>query len=106
MVDVGKMKARLESRLDELRQDAKQLDATLREPDPVDDEDRATEIEGDEVLEGLGNAALAEIEAIEAALVRIENGTYGECTVCGEEISPQRLEAVPTAPKCINCAGG
>lgn len=37
------------------------------------------------------------------ALQRIEDGTYGQCTNCGEYILPERLEALPTAPLCINC---
>ena len=38
-----------------------------------------------------------------AALQRIDNGTYGQCTHCGRDITPERLEAVPTAPLCIDC---
>lgn len=37
------------------------------------------------------------------ALQRIENGTYGQCTKCGEFILPERLEALPSAPLCITC---
>lgn len=38
-----------------------------------------------------------------AALQRIEKGTYGLCAQCGRDIAPERLEAVPAAPLCINC---
>lgn len=38
---------------------------------------------------------------IEAALGRIDDGTYGLCAACGREISPERLEAVPYATLCI-----
>lgn len=41
------------------------------------------------------------IEKIEAALTAMENGTYGKCSVCGEEIPFERLEAIPTALTCI-----
>jgi DnaK suppressor protein len=37
------------------------------------------------------------------ALERIENGTYGVCEVCGEEISESRLKARPVTTECINC---
>lgn len=37
------------------------------------------------------------------ALERIDNGTYGECEVCGEPISIKRLEARPMTTKCIHC---
>ncbi|MCL6544464.1 MAG: TraR/DksA family transcriptional regulator [Bryobacteraceae bacterium] len=40
---------------------------------------------------------------VKAALQRIEDGTYGVCLHCEEEISPKRLEAVPWAPFCIRC---
>lgn len=99
-----KMKPVLEARLAELKQDVVEIDQTLREPDPQDFEERATEMEGDEVLEDLGLAAQTEITQIESALARIADGTYGECVTCGGEIPPARLEAVPHAAQCIKCA--
>ena len=41
---------------------------------------------------------------IDAALERLDAGTYGRCETCGQEIAPARLEAKPTARHCINCA--
>ncbi|MDX6486732.1 MAG: hypothetical protein QOF43_1885, partial [Gaiellaceae bacterium] len=41
---------------------------------------------------------------IEAALKRIEDGTYGTCTACGKPIAPERLEAHPWASLCIDDA--
>ncbi|MEM6354994.1 MAG: TraR/DksA C4-type zinc finger protein [Pseudomonadota bacterium] len=69
-----------------------------------DIEDQATEREDDEVLEGLGNAGLAELRKIEAALKRIEDGSYGTCAACHEAISEERLTAVPYATRCRLCA--
>ena len=43
------------------------------------------------------------LEAIDAALARIEAGTYGECERCGRPIDQERLEALPYATKCIEC---
>jgi DnaK suppressor protein len=40
---------------------------------------------------------------IDAALKRIEDGTYGTCVNCGAQISPERLEAMPWATLCIDC---
>lgn len=40
---------------------------------------------------------------VDAALKRIEAGTYGSCGRCGADIPSQRLEAVPTASLCIQC---
>jgi DnaK suppressor protein len=41
------------------------------------------------------------LNEIEAALARIDDGTYGLCTRCGRPIDPERLEAVPYATLCI-----
>lgn len=44
------------------------------------------------------------LAAVDAALARIEEGTYGICTSCGQAISEERLEARPWAELCIDCA--
>lgn len=43
------------------------------------------------------------LNKIEAALEKIEQGVYGECENCGEEIGLKRLEARPVAELCIDC---
>ena len=43
------------------------------------------------------------LRAIEAAIGRIENGTFGKCTTCDGEISIARLNAVPWTSVCIEC---
>ncbi|MNT89889.1 RNA polymerase-binding transcription factor [compost metagenome] len=40
---------------------------------------------------------------MDAALNRIEAGTYGECTDCGTDITAARLHATPEAPRCVHC---
>lgn len=40
---------------------------------------------------------------IDEALTRLEEGTYGNCFECGEEIAEQRLRALPFAVRCIDC---
>jgi RNA polymerase-binding protein DksA len=65
--------------------------------------DTATETydrELDYTLEENSERLLAEIDA---ALVRIENGTYGTCTNCGKQIPEERLEALPWTTLCIDC---
>lgn len=44
------------------------------------------------------------LAAIERALERIEDGTYGQCDECGGIISKARLNAIPYTPMCIRCA--
>jgi DnaK suppressor protein len=43
------------------------------------------------------------IKKIKAALERIENGTYGICESCGEDITLKRLKARPVTTQCIDC---
>jgi DnaK suppressor protein len=44
-----------------------------------------------------------ELNQVEAALRRIEDGSYGQCTDCGVEIPSARLHAAPEASRCIAC---
>jgi DnaK suppressor protein len=44
------------------------------------------------------------LNEIDAALKRIEAGTYGLCTACGSEIAPERLDAYPWATLCMDDA--
>ena len=46
---------------------------------------------------------MEELNNIEASLQRIEDGSYGECEECGNEIGYPRLEVQPTATRCIQC---
>jgi RNA polymerase-binding protein DksA len=46
----------------------------------------------------------ADLARVEAALGRLDDGTYGTCTSCGNAIAAERLEAIPWAPFCIDCA--
>jgi len=49
---------------------------------------------------------LIQLQRIESALQRLENGKFGWCVRCGEEISRKRLDVDPTAPLCIAWADG
>ena len=44
------------------------------------------------------------LRAVEAALVRLDDGTYGRCETCGRDIPDERLRARPVARTCVNCA--
>ena len=41
---------------------------------------------------------------VEAALAKLDNGTFGDCEACGQPIPPARLEAAPAARLCMECA--
>jgi DnaK suppressor protein len=43
------------------------------------------------------------LKMIEDALARLEDGSFGDCQNCGEEIQPKRLDAIPWAAYCIRC---
>lgn len=87
----------LDDRLAKITQD-------IKEPLDQDLEEQATQAENDQVLDGLGNAARAEMEMVKQAIARIDKGQYGLCQVCGKPISKERLKAVPYSSMCIKCA--
>ena len=44
------------------------------------------------------------IEEINAALARMDQGLYGRCEACRQDIAKERLQAVPYARQCVRCA--
>jgi RNA polymerase-binding transcription factor DksA len=70
-------------------------DATLADEAPL-----AVEREKEVTLRRSLQARLADVRR---ALRKIEQGTYGRCESCGEQINPQRLRAQPQAAFCISC---
>ena len=63
--------------------------------------DTATATYDRELDEGLEEGAQHTLAEVEAALQRIEDGSYGVCEVCGEPIGAERLSAIPWARLCI-----
>lgn len=66
--------------------------------------DNATDLTDQNTEMAIENHKEDEVEKIEDALQAIENGTYGTCTVCGEEIPYERLKALPSALTCVEHA--
>lgn len=60
-----------------------------------------------ELLAGVSHAEVArdveEIRDIEAATGRLASGSYGTCVACGVAIAADRLQAYPTAKRCLTC---
>lgn len=52
---------------------------------------------------GVVDALRGQVESIDAALARIEEGTYGSCASCGNEIGAARLEFRPSSILCVSC---
>ena len=65
--------------------------------------DHASELVDRELDESLEENAEQIGREIEAALARIDDGTYGTCNRCGKPIPEERLEAVPYATLCVEC---
>jgi len=104
MVDTAKYREVLEARLTELQARLQEIDEALDSHQSKDWEELATEREGDEVLEQMGSSGRVEITKIKAALDRVDEGEFGYCVSCGDEISADRLDVVPHTPFCRNCA--
>jgi DnaK suppressor protein len=57
----------------------------------------------EEVLQKLDEQSRREVDDIQAALGRIQAGTYGLCESCGQGINEARLKALPMARRCVRC---
>ena len=97
------VRTQLEGRLADLTRRAGKIERDLKQPHDPDWQERATQLENDEVLEGLDDMTLGEIRQIRAALRRIDIGSYGICSACGRPIGAKRLAAVPSALSCVAC---
>lgn len=73
------------------------------EPLAGDWSDRAIQLQNDEALQAIDDAAQDEIAAIDEALQRLGRGLYGVCKECGHPIEPGRLQALH-AVLCAACA--
>ena len=73
------------------------------EVEAMDLADRASKSYTKEFMFSLSNLERQLIILVEEALVRIREGSYGECTHCGENVGRRRLEAVPWALLCVRC---
>jgi len=97
---------RLNQMLASLQSQQIQLMRAFRDRDngvPGDEIDDAAREDDFELTSSLADIAAARRSAIEDALQRVEQGGYGLCEDCGEEIAPARLHAVPTAVLCVDC---
>ncbi|WP_299020142.1 TraR/DksA family transcriptional regulator [uncultured Tepidimonas sp.] len=74
-------------------------------PDPHDIQSGDwSQVDGErDLAQALDARETAELRAIDDALERIRQGTYGLCIDCGAEIPAARLHAAPTALRCLDC---
>ena len=100
--EVNKFKKILENKQDELEQIVRNRDAITIEKsaDALDEVQHAAEREL--AIRNLDRESNL-LRNVRSALRRIDDGSFGICMHCEEEISPKRLNAVPWAPYCIQC---
>jgi len=110
MPDLKKIKSNLETERKRLLEEIRQLNeagrpsAERREGSPFGKrEEEATEsleLERRLAMEKRIKEQLADMENV---LRKFDTGTYGICELCGKPIEPARLEARPSARRCMNC---
>jgi DnaK suppressor protein len=93
--ELESLSAALESRSDD---GAVELDQTR-----IGRVSRIDAIQQQQMSQGLRERMQRQRIRIEAALRRLQDGSYGSCCSCGEDITPARLEADPSAPFCTEC---
>ena len=97
------LKRELEQRLSDLQARLSSIKEAVTKPHSGDSAEQAQERENDEVVDAIGNETALSIKIIQAALGRIESGSYGICESCGEDIGEARLRAIPEATRCVEC---
>jgi DnaK suppressor protein len=83
------------------------IEADVRHGDApleADADEQAIQLENDPVLDALDERGRRALADIDAALHRLDEGTYGVCIRCEAAISRERLMALPTAVTCASCA--
>ena len=103
----GVRKRLLEMQKDLIRESNAEITQILAKDDKfngvTDDGDIADVACRDSMQAAKYSRHLNQLRAIEEALLRIEEGTFGICEDCEEKISPGRLNAMPFALRCVEC---
>jgi RNA polymerase-binding transcription factor DksA len=95
MVFAAQLDEQRRFRLEQLREHARRLDLIPARPLTVVDR------EIDDAIIGGARLALAEIDSARA---RMAHGRYGKCVDCGAQLPIERLEVLPSVPRCLPCA--
>ncbi len=98
-------RARVERRLVGLQRDLNEVMAASRDTNADDEHDPegATIAFERAQVDALARDARRRLAEIDAALLRIDGGSYGVCERCGRPIDPARLEVRPAARTCVAC---
>ncbi len=104
------LRARLEGERKRLTEEMEQIKSTMRPADERREgspfgkrEEEATESYELERRLTLEKSIREQLAAVEHAIQKFDDGTYGLCDSCGKPIPPERLEALPQATLCLDC---
>ena len=103
---LDKYRARLRTMQQQLTQRVFRLETELHDMEAerdIERMDHAQEEAVNDEMMALDERSRQQVQEIQAALARIDDGTYGDCARCGNPINPKRLETLPTARYCIRC---
>lgn len=105
---IDELEKKLKERLEEISRE-RATNAEARQTVALDQASvgrvsRIDALQGQQMALAQDRNRAAEVLQIEAALQRIEDGSYGYCITCDELISEKRLRFNPAAPTCIGCA--
>lgn len=101
---INELQAELEQRRAVMQARLTSIKRDVTQEHSGDSAEQAQERENDEVVDAIGNETRQSLHAIQVALDKIADGTYGECEKCGSPIGEGRLNAIPEATYCVNCA--
>ena len=105
----AEIRGTLERERDELRQQLDEITAAPRDPMAALSFGKRVGEGTSQAIERIEQVDVArrleeKLADVERALQKLEEGTYGTCDVCGDPISPERLEAIPWATRCVKDA--
>lgn len=105
-IEIKQLRNRLEVQRQELTQSLRQLDRETRALDIDGTQDAADQCVSSMSRESLfqqSSQRRTVLRKVEAALRRMDEGSFGECVNCGEEIAARRLHALPWTQCCLHC---
>lgn len=112
-IDYNMFRSRLEMEQKRLAEELEQMKISVRpanerrEGSPFGKrEEEATEAAELETRLEMEKRIRDQLAAVEHALAKFEEGSYGLCDSCGKPIDPARLEALPQASLCLDCKAG
>ena len=98
--ELENLKADLEARLARYQAHQRREAGALEK----DFEEQASQTQNDEVVDSLEAETRSELQQIDHALERIDQGVGNECEQCGNDIDPRRLQVLPYTTVCVDCA--